>query len=98
MHRHTDEQLGYWADRYIAAGLAPDVTFDRFMSMSPERRERELIKRVAEQSADEQLPVAAELHDQRLMDRMRPAFRRFLRPWFLVDRRRQLRLRRNRVR
>lgn len=82
---HPDETLDYWADRFIAAGLADILSFEQFMSMSPALRERRIeqlrVAREAQQRIGHDPPDAA-LHGDRLIDPMHHGPREFRYPLF----------------
>lgn len=93
MSRHTDEHLNWWGDRFCQAGMAAQMPFQLFMAMPVSVRERELAyhqaSRAAEAVADQALPATTELHDQHLVDPMRPTTRKWARPWFFAGRSRR---------
>ena len=80
-----DEQIDYWADKFISAGLRSVMTFGAFMELSVPMRERRLYHAaqaaVIQERFDRSTPDAA-LHGPRLIDPFRHAPRSYRRPWF----------------
>lgn len=85
---YSDEQLNYWGDRFqsVTANMSrAGITFDRFMKMLPEMRERWL-SRMSEgqiiQAREERAIPDAGVHNGQLIDPMRHGVRKNKFPWF----------------
>jgi hypothetical protein len=85
MKPHADEQLRYWSDRFVDAGLGDFMRFDEFMELSVPLRERRITSALAihetERRAERDLPDAG-LHGKRLIDPFLHGIRKFRRAWF----------------
>lgn len=91
----TDEELNYWGDQFVAAELSVAVSFGSFIAL-PVARRRDLVERATRYQAQRveaegDLPATTEIHGAHLVDPMRPTLRRWLRPWYLIARRREQR-------
>ena len=81
-----DETLNYWAERFIAAGLADVMSFQQFIELPAALRERRIAQadliRIAQQCVGPEPPDAT-VHGDRLIDPMHHGAREFRRPsWF----------------
>lgn len=80
-----DEQLDYWAEKFIGAGLRSVMTFGAFMKLSVPMRERRIHQAaqaaVIQERFERAIPDAA-LHGAALIDPMRHGPRSYKRPWF----------------
>lgn len=81
----ADEQLDYWAERFIASGLRVVMTFGAFMDLNVPLRERRLSHAAQatflQEGIERRFPDAA-LHGHVLVDPMRHGKRELRRPWF----------------
>ena len=68
-----DATLEYWGERFVRSGLPDVMTFERFLALSPDLRERRLTRAAIEAAMQERAERAcpdAELHGERLIDPM----------------------------
>lgn len=88
--RIPDPTLDFWAERFIAAGLAAVMTFEQYMQLTPALRERRglvMLDADARMSRrlDREYPTAA-LHGSALIEPIHHGTKQFRRPWFRNNR------------
>lgn len=83
--RHEDEHLQYWGDRFVSAGLRACGTFDEFMRLSPQLRERRLFGAQSAQALQERIErrlPGAVLRNGVLIEPVHPVSREHRHPWW----------------